>query len=92
MHHDVYMRTTITLDPDVAARVEQEMKRSGDGLKAVVNRALRLGLGIGDKPVRPAPFRVTPQNLGLLPGVDPDRMNQLADELEVQEYLRKLRR
>jgi hypothetical protein len=29
------------------------MKRSGDGMKAVVNRALRLGLGMTAKPVEP---------------------------------------
>lgn len=88
-HHDVHMRTTLTLDPDVAARVEQEMKRSGSGLKAVVNDALRRGLGIDSEPVKPPPFRVIPQSMGLRPGYDRDRMNQLADELEVEEYLRK---
>ena len=30
------MRTTLTLDPDVAARLRQEIRRSGKGLKTVV--------------------------------------------------------
>jgi len=84
------MRTTLTLDPDVAQRLEREMKRSGDGMKAVVNRALRVGLGMTDKPVEPEPFRVVPHEFGVRAGVDLDRMNQLADELESEESAGKL--
>jgi hypothetical protein len=86
------MRTTLTLDPDVAARLELEMTRSGDGMKAVVNRALRVGLGLTDKPVHPAPFAVEPHAFGFRPGTDLDRLNQLADELEAEEAARKLGR
>jgi hypothetical protein len=86
------MRTTLTLDPDVAARVELEMKRSGAGMKAVVNSALRLGLGMSDKPVQPAPFEVAPHSFGFRPATDLDRLNQLVDELEVEEAARKLPR
>ena len=84
------MRTTLTLDPDVAARLESEMRRSGDGMKAVVNRALRLGLGMTDKPVEPAPFCVEPHAFGFKPGTDLDRLNQLADDLEAEEAERRL--
>lgn len=86
------MRTTLTLDPDVAGRLEAEMTRSGDGMKAVVNRALRVGLGMTDKPAEPAPFTVEPHAFGFRPGIDLDRMNQLADELEAEEAGRKLGR
>lgn len=85
------MRTTLTLDRDVAARLDLEMKRSGEGMKAVVNRALRLGLGMSDKPVRPTPFAVEPHSFGFRPGTDLDRLNQLVDELDAEEYARKLR-
>ncbi len=86
------MRTTLTLDDDVATRVEREMKRSGEGMKAVINRALRLGLGMTDKPVEPAPFAVQPHGFGFRPGTDLDRLNQLADELEADEAAKKLGR
>jgi hypothetical protein len=86
------MRTTLTIDPDVSRRLEAELKRSGEGMKAVVNRALRVGLGMTDKPVSPAPFRVTPHAFGFRPGIDQDRLNQLVDELEAQEVARKLGR
>lgn len=84
------MRTTLTLDPDVARRVEAEMRRRGRGLKEVVNQALRIGLGMTDKPARPKRFVVKPHALGIRPGVDLDRLNQLVDELEVQEMARKV--
>lgn len=84
------MRTTLTLDDDVARRLESEMKRSGGGMKAVVNRALRLGLGMLNKPVEPAPFRVEPHAFGFRHGTDLDRLNQLVDELEAEEHAEKL--
>jgi hypothetical protein len=68
------------------------MKRSGDGMKAVVNRALRVGLGLTDKPVRPTPFAVEPHAFGFWPGTDLDRLNQIADELEAEDAARKLGR
>jgi hypothetical protein len=83
------MRTTLTLDEDVASRLRSEMKRSGEGMKAVVNRALRLGLGMTDKPVEPAPFCVEPHAFGFQPGTDLDRLNQLVDELEAEQHTRK---
>ena len=86
------MRTTLTLDADVARRLELEMKRSGESMKGVVNRALRIGLGMTDKPVRPRPFKVRPHAFGPRPGVDLDRHTQIAAELEAEEAARKLGR
>lgn len=89
---DAVMRTTLSLDPDVAERVQQEMKRSGHGLKRVVNEALRLGLGLAGKRRRPARFAIEPHSFGFQPGFDLDRLNQLTDELEVVEQARSLKR
>jgi hypothetical protein len=86
------MRTTVTLDDDVATRVRQEMRRTGAGLKAVINRALRLGLGLAGKGPRPRRFQVRSHAFGVKPGVDLDRLNQLVDELEADEAARKLSR
>lgn len=86
------MRTTLSLDRDVAERLKSEMRRTGKGLKAAVNDALRHGLGMSGKPAPPKPFRVEPHAFGLKPGIDRDRMNQLADELEAEEAARRLRR
>ncbi|MBL8920375.1 MAG: hypothetical protein JNJ54_16020 [Myxococcaceae bacterium] len=40
------MRTTLTLDDDVAALLKRAMKESGRSLKDQVNQALRLGLTV----------------------------------------------
>lgn len=86
------MRTTLTLDPDVADRVRQEVRRSGKPLKAIVNDALRAGLGLGGRRRRPPKFTVRPHAFGFKPGVDLDRLNQLTDELEAEAMARALRR
>jgi hypothetical protein len=85
------MRTTLTLDPDVAERLERAVRGSGKGLKATVNEALRIGLGITGKPTKPPRFKVRAFVDGLQPGIDPDKMNQLLDELESEEFARKHR-
>jgi len=86
------VRTTLTIDPDVAERLQQETRRSGKGLKAVVNDALRHGLGLAGKPKRSRRFTVKSHSFGFKPGIDLDRMNQLLDELEVAEATREYER
>ena len=86
------MRTTLTLEPDVEQFLLREMRRTGKSMKAVVNDALRAGLGIRGKPPRPRRFKVQPHAFAFKPGVDVDRLNQLVDELEVDERARQLLR
>lgn len=91
-HHDACMRTTLTLDRDVEQRLKQEMRRTGKSLKATVNDALRLGLGGSGRLPKAARFVVEPHAFGFKPGVDLDRMNQLADDMEAEEAAQRLRR
>lgn len=58
------MRTTLTLDDDVAALLTRAVKRRGTSFKDTVNEALRRGLEAMAKPAPSAPYRVTPFNLG----------------------------
>lgn len=91
-HQDVSMRTTLTLEPDVAERLKQLMRTSGKGMKTVVNEGLRKGLGLERGDEAPPRFVVEPHSFGFKPGIDLDRMNQLVDELEAEEVARKLGR
>jgi hypothetical protein len=87
------MRTTLTLEPDVARRVESELRRTGKTLKAVINEALKAGLGMSKKAdAAPAPYEIETFDMGIQPGFDIDRANQFYDELEVEAYLEKERR
>jgi hypothetical protein len=84
------MRTTLTLDDDLAGIIQQKARQQGDPFKTVVNELLRAGLAAtGDLGSERPRVRVVAKPLGLKPGYDPDKMNQLADELEVEEFLKK---
>jgi hypothetical protein len=85
------MRTTLTLEPDVALKLKRKMAQNKLSLKDAVNEALRIGLRSDDVPVR-KPFRVVPHDFGFMPGIDLDKLGQLADQLEDEEIARKLQR
>lgn len=61
------MRTTLTLDDDVACLVQEEVRRSGGSFKGTVNDLLRRGLTASRDPQPRKRFVVTPiaMNLGL---------------------------
>lgn len=59
------MRTTLTLEPDVAAELERLRKRDKAGWKALVNEILRIGLRHRGEGERPGAFRTEPVDLGL---------------------------
>jgi hypothetical protein len=81
------VRTTLTLDDDVARELRARMRRTGRTLKQLVNAALRRGLRMGEKPARALPrFLVEPFSSAFRPGVDPSRLNQLADEIEAEDF------
>jgi hypothetical protein len=79
-HLDV--RTTLTLDDDVAKSLKREMRRSGtNSLKDAVNHFLRLGLMFSGKQVR-KPFVVRPRAMGLPAGLSYDSVADLLEALE----------
>jgi len=60
------MRTTITLDRDIAARLKGLRKRRDQTFKELVNTALRAGLDRLESPVKlsPKPYSIRPHSLG----------------------------
>jgi hypothetical protein len=85
------MRTTLTLDPDVAQELKKKIETEKITLREAVNSALRAGLR-QSKREKKVPFEVEPHAFGFHAGIDPDKFNQLVDELEVEEIVRKLSR
>jgi hypothetical protein len=75
------VRTTLSLDDDVAKLLRRELRRSGASLKAAVNHFLRLGLMASGKQVR-KPFVVHPRPLGLPPELSYDNVEELIEALE----------
>ena len=86
------MRTTVTLDPDVARMIEEEMHRVRKPFKQVVNEGLRRGLEPRASKRSTKAYRVRPHVARLVPGVDRGRLNALADELEDRSVLEKAAR
>jgi len=80
------MRTTLTLDDDVAALVVREVKRRKTSLKAVVNDGLRQGLAEHRDPPGPRrPFRTRTVNLGA-PRIDIDNVWEALALAEGESY------
>jgi hypothetical protein len=85
------MRTTITLDEDVAIRLERLQREQGVSFKQVVNHTLRAGLDRGAPP-SDGPYDFPTFRMGLKPGINLDRALALAAELEDREIADKLAR
>jgi hypothetical protein len=83
-HQDV--RTTLTLDEDVAAKLKAEARKTGRPFKETVNACLRAGLSLRAPAHKARPFRVRPYDMGLQPGVNLDKVSALLDEIEGVEH------
>ena len=80
------MRTTITLDNDVAARLQAEARHSGRPFKVVVNEHLRAALAQRKAAELAQPFQVEARSFGgPLRGLSYDNIGALLDEIEGPE-------
>jgi hypothetical protein len=85
------MRTTVTLDPDVAEKLTRLAHARKASFKETLNDVLRRGLS--GQETRPGkPFVVKPHRATFAPGVDLLKLNQLVDELAIEDFLEKTRR
>jgi hypothetical protein len=76
------MRTTLTLDDDVAAKLKAESRRGGRPFREVVNETLRRGLA-SRTALSPQPFKVVTRDLGgLKPGLSLDNISELIEQIE----------
>jgi hypothetical protein len=80
------MRTTLTLDDDVARLIDDAMHRERKPMKQVVNEALRRALSSEDKV---EPYRISPHHSRVRAGVDVTALNRLADEFDDEAILAK---
>ena len=77
------MRTTLTLDSDIAQKLKEKALRERRSFKDVVNETLRIGLDpSGAEAAAEARFVVKPHHCGFRTGVDAGRLNQLVDEFD----------
>lgn len=82
------MRTTVTIDPDVERLLKEEIHRSRQSFKEVLNSAIRRGLRTSPSGKKQKPFVVKARSMGLRSGLDPARLTELADDQEVDAFLK----
>ncbi len=83
------MRTTVTLESDVAAKLKKLAHRRGCSFKATLDQVLRRGLAAQERDVSSKPFVVEPHAGGFRPGVDQTKLGQLVDQLEANDFARE---
>ena len=74
-YNDVIMRTTLTIDDDLANSLKEQARQNNLPFKQVVNETLRRGL-----------FQATPGESR--PELDPKYYKRILDEEDIQHYLR----
>lgn len=78
------MRTTLTLDEDVAAKLKAESRRLDRSFRDVVNETLRRGLAQrSPKQSNQGGFKVVARDLGALrPGLSLDNVSAIIEQVE----------
>jgi hypothetical protein len=79
-------RKTVTLDDDVRAKLEAEMKKSGESFKETINETLRVGLLSRQKIRTSKPFKIQARDMGLKPGYNLDKVWELIEQVEGPDY------
>lgn len=84
-HYDALVRTTLTLDADIADALRERARLLDLPFKKVVNDALRRGMAPETEEAPLREYRVVPHHSGLRPGVDPLKLNQINDQLDAED-------
>ncbi len=79
------MRTTLTLDEDVAQRTKELAAKLKKSFKVVLNEALRKGLDQIEKPQKHQDYRTFPHKMGLREGLSIDNIQELLSQVEGED-------
>ena len=81
------MRTTVTIDDDVATKLQAEMRRQrSSNFKEILNDVLRRGLLVKRELADSKPFRVRPRRMGKMQGLNHDNVDETLEYLEGAEH------
>ena len=80
------MRTTLTLDPDIAAKAKKGAAKLRKPFKEIINAALRIGLDEILAPPSAKPFRTKARPLGLRRGFSYDNISELLARAEGEDH------
>ena len=79
------MRTTLTLDDDVAEHAKELSKTLDRPVKEIINQALRVGLESVGKPGAKKHYKTIPKLHGLRAGLNLDNIQELITQIEGEE-------
>ena len=83
-------KATVEFDKDVADFLNEECRRQNKPIGQVVNEVVRQQIppvDASDKHRKP--YSVQPFDGGFAPGVDPTKLNQLYDQMEIDAFIEK---
>jgi len=80
------MRTTINLDEDVLDKARALKDKLDIPFKAVINRALRIGLKRVEEPSRRRTYRTEPHSMGLRRGYNLDNIQEVLAQSEGEDF------
>lgn len=80
------MRTTLTLDPDVASKARLSASKLGKSFKETINAALRIGLDELVRPRASKTYVTKGRPLGLKEGLNYDNINELLATVEEEGF------
>jgi len=85
------MRTTVTLEADVARLLNDQARRTRKTFKETLNAAVRKGLGQACESDASSPFIIEARPMHLKTGMDAGKFNSLLDDLEAEHFASKAR-
>jgi len=80
------IRTTVTLDEDVAERVKQQSRSRGESFRETLNELLRAALVASEAQPKRREFQVEPHHGGYYPGLNYDCTESLLEHLEGPQH------
>lgn len=83
------MRITLTIDDDLTEQIRELAQSHGHSQKRVINSLLREGLQSRQRGLRGETYRNKSYKLSMRPGFNPEKLNQLADQLEDEEWQKR---
>ena len=88
----LFMRTTVTLEPETERLLREAMHQRGQSFKETLNQAVIRGLADLPDNIDKTPFIQQSFPMGLRTGYDAAHLNALNDDIEADAFLALARR
>jgi hypothetical protein len=80
------MRTTLTIDPDIAVKAKKAVQLTGMPFKSLINQALRIGIDAVLSPKKSRPYRTEGRPMRLRKGLSYDNIQELLSVAEGEDF------